>query len=158
MSTGAFYGKPQQRPVAGGMHVTVHLVPVSQGRLVVFDVVADQARGRWLPWTVLPAGGNPWETAARLADDWLQGAVDDISLADVLSLQVPGGGWELAVVFRVELTRVPAADGVREPFVYAEGAFDAIGSFDPVDLERWVKAGPDGAQHAATPQSDPLVF
>ena len=158
MSTGAFYGKPQERPVAGGMHVTVHLVPVSEERLVVFDVIADQARGRWLPWTVLPFGGNPWETAARLADDWLHGAVDDISLADVLSLQVPAGGWELAVVFRVQLTRVPANDGVREPFVYAEGAFDAIGSFDPVDLERWVKAKTTPGASGDGGGGDRLVF
>lgn len=151
MSNGAFFGKPQSGPVSGGMHVTVNLVPVFEGRLVVFDVTAAAARGRWLPWTTLPFAGNPWETASMLADDWLHGAINDLSLADVLSLPVPGEGWELALVFRAALTEVPEAepDRHRAPFVFAAGAFDAIGSFEPVDLERWVAAAP-----AETPVTD----
>jgi hypothetical protein len=36
----------------------------------------------------------------------------------------------------------PPADDARSPFTFAEGEFDAIGRFDPVDLERWVQGGP----------------
>lgn len=140
--SGAFFGRPQAAPVDGGFHVTIHLVPVFDGRLVVFDVTAAVARGRWLPWTVAPFAANPWEVAAELADDWLQGAIDDLSLVDVLSFESPGRGWELAIVFRAALTAVPPPEPGRErsPFVFAPGAFDAIAAFDPVDLERWVSA------------------
>ncbi|MCC7363735.1 MAG: hypothetical protein IT303_05150 [Dehalococcoidia bacterium] len=158
--SGAFFGRPQAQPVPGGMHVTVHLVPVSEGRLVVFDVTAAEARGRWLPWTTMPFGGNPWEVAATLADDWLDGAIDDISLVDVLSLSLSGSGWELAIVFRARLTALPPAEPARHraPYVFPTGAFDAIGSFDPVDLERWVAAGPAAAPGTGAPPEPGLLF
>lgn len=138
MSRQAFFGKPTGGLMAGGAHISVYLVPVYQRRLVVFDVAARQARGRWLPWDVMEFGANPYETAAALADDWCGGAVSSLTLADVMSFPFEGGGWELAIVFRAELTAMPAGDDARSPFVFAEGEVDAIGLFDPVDIERWI--------------------
>lgn len=147
----AFFGKPAASFVEGGAHVTLYLVPVYSNSLVVFDVHVPQARGRWLPWDVLDFGGNPYETASRLADDWCQGNVRDLTLVDVMSFAVPGGGWELAIVFRAELTELPVADEARTPVACEPGHVDAIGSFDPVDLERWVgaKARPSGPEETA---------
>lgn len=138
MSRQAFFGKPTGGLMAGGAHISVYLVPVYQRRLVVFDVAARQARGRWLPWDVMEFGANPYETAAALADDWCGGAVSSLTLADVMSFPFEGGGWELAIIFRAELTAMPAGDDARSPFVFAEGEVDAIGLFDPVDIERWI--------------------
>jgi hypothetical protein len=39
---------------------------------------------------------------------------------------------------------VPAPERERTAYLYPQGAFDAIGAFDPVDLERWVRAGGQG--------------
>jgi hypothetical protein len=138
----AFFGKPASGLTAGGTHISVYLVPVYRRRLVVFDVEAPQARGRWLPWDVLDFRGNPYETAAALADTWCGGAISSLTLADVMSFPFEGGGWELAIVFRAELTEMPPARDGRSPFVFREGEFDAIGLFDPVDIERWVTAAP----------------
>lgn len=126
----------------GGAHVAIYLVPVFEGRLVVFDVAASAARGRWLPWDILEFGGNPYEAAATLADDWCDGAVTDLALADAMSFPVSGGGWELALIFRAELDARPAGDDARTTVVFEPGQFDAIGNFDPVDLERWVGRAP----------------
>lgn len=134
----AYFGKPASTFVPGGAHVAIYLVPVSEGRLVVFDVAASAARGRWLPWDILEFGGNPYEAAARLADDWCDGAVSDLVLVDAMSFPFGGGGWELALVFRAELTALPAGDAARRAIIFDAGEFDAIGNFDPVDLERWV--------------------
>jgi hypothetical protein len=134
----AYFGKPQSNFVPGGAHVAVYIVPVFEGRMVVFDVTANAAKGRWLPWNVLPFGGNPYETAATLADDWCDGAVSALDLVDVMSLPFDNAGWELAIVFRAELTTLPSGDEHRTPYVFPDGRFDAIGNFDPVDLERWV--------------------
>jgi hypothetical protein len=140
----AYFGKPAPTFVPGGAHVAVYLVPVFEGRLVVFDVAASAARGRWLPWDVLGFGGNPYEAAAELADQWCEGAVSDLGLADAMSFPFGGGGWELALVFRAELTQLPRGDDARRTFAFEAGEFDAIGNFDPVDLERWVKRGQAG--------------
>jgi hypothetical protein len=131
------------------MQVTIYLVPVFAGQLVVFDVTLAQAKGRWLPWDVMDFGANPYEAASGLADDWCAGAVSDLALEDVLSLPLPQDGWELAIVFRAELTAKPEGDRSRIPALVARGSIDAIGPFDPVDLERWVAPGPDRA-------SDPM--
>lgn len=139
---GAYFGPPATGFVAGGTHVTVYLVPVFAGRLVVFDVTVREARGRWLPWDVLEWAGNPYEAAAALADQWCDGAPSDLRLVDLMSFTVEGGGWELAAVFRAELTALPAAGDARTPYTYPAGQYDAIGNFDPVDLERWVSAAP----------------
>lgn len=135
----------------GGAHVAIYLVPVFQGRLVVFDVAASAARGRWLPWDILEFGGNPYETAATLADDWCEGAVTDLALADAMSFPVGGGGWELALIFRAELNARPAGDDARTTVVFEPGQFDAIGNFDPVDLERWVSGGSQAETSAPKP-------
>ena len=137
----AYFGKPQPSFVPGGTHIAIYLVPVFEGQLVVFDVTAKAARGRWLPSAILPFGGNPYEAAATLAALWCEGAVTDLALADVMSFPFEPGGWELAVVFRAELTTAPAGDGDRTPVILPRSEFDAIGNFDPVDLERWVGAG-----------------
>lgn len=143
MSSGqgrAFFGPPEDGFVRGGAHLTVYLVPVVDGGLVVFDVEARQARGRWLPWDVLDFGQNPYEAASALADQWCNVPLRDLSLVDVMSLPVEGGGWELAIVFRGELVGVPPGDIHRKPVRFEPGQFDAIGQFDPVDIERWVGA------------------
>jgi hypothetical protein len=134
----AFFGPPKREPSEGGLQVSVHLVPVHEGRLVAFDIRSGQVRGRWLPWAVIDFRQNPYEAAALLADDWLDGALDDLRIADVLSIDGPLGGWELAIVFRAELSALPAGDQSRAPYVFKPGQYDAIGAFDPVDLERWV--------------------
>lgn len=157
----AFFGQPQKAFVPGGAHIAAYVVPVFEGRLVVFDVAAEQARGRWLPWDVLEFGGNPYETAAALVDEWCGGAVESLELVDALSLPFGAGGWEMALVYRAGLTEMPAGDADRQPYAYPEGAFDAIGSFDPVDLERWVRTDgppPDAAITESTRDGDPLVF
>jgi hypothetical protein len=113
---------------------------VHAGRLVTFDVQAGPVHGRWLPWAVIDYHQNPYEAAALLADDWLDVSLDDLRVADVLSIAGPLGGWELAIVFRAELAETPAGDTERRPFIFERGEFDAIGAFDPIDLERWVGA------------------
>ncbi len=137
----AYFGKPQATFVPGGAHIAVYLVPVFEGRLVVFDVSARAARGRWLPWNILPFAGNPYEAAATLADLWCGGAVSDLTLADVMSFPSEPGGWELAIIFRAELSAPPHGDDARTPVLLEQGQFDAIASFDPVDLARWVDHG-----------------
>ncbi len=141
---GAYFGQPVEGFVPGGTHVTVYLIPVFEGRLLAFDVTAREARGRWLPWDVLAWGGNPYEAASALADDWCGGAISDLRIVDVMSFGVEGEGWELATIFRAELAQAPAGDDVRTPHVYGRGEYDAIGNFDPVDLARWVEASPPG--------------
>ena len=141
----AFFGPPVSGPVPGGTQLSIYLVPVFEGRLVAFDVEAPEARGRWLPWDVLDLRENPYEAASELADFWCGVALTSLALADVMSFVQPGGAWELAVIFRAELSSAAKGDAERRPFVYAAGQFDAIGSFDPVDLERWVAPSGDGA-------------
>lgn len=140
----AYFGQPAESFVRAGAHVAVYLVPVFEGGLVVFDVTARAARGRWLPWDILEFGGNPYEAAAALADEWCGGALSDLSLADVMSFPFEGEGWELAIVYRAELTEMPVRDDVRTPYRFDPGEYDAIGSFDPVDLQRWVEHGGPG--------------
>lgn len=156
MSAPAYFGKPVAAFVPGGTHITVYLVPVFEGRLLAFDVRAKAARGRWLPWDALPFAGNPYETASELADDWCGGAMKDLQLVDIMSLEMPVEGWELAIIFRAELTALPEADVVREPHLFPEGRYDAIASFDPVDLERWVSR-PSPAR-PTLPGGERLVF
>ncbi|MCE7929421.1 MAG: hypothetical protein HUU14_08575 [Dehalococcoidia bacterium] len=135
-----------------GTMVTVYLVPVHEGRMVTFDVRAREAQGRWLPWSVLEFAGNPYMTASELADDWCDGAISDLSLVDVMSFNPPGGGWELAIVFRAELTALPRPREDRTPAVFDPGRFDAIGPFDPVDLQRWVEWRAPAGKALATPR------
>lgn len=156
----AYFGKPATTFEPGGTHVSVYLVPVFDGRLVVFDVAAREARGRWLPWDVLEWGANPYEIASALADQWCDVPLTDLTLADVMSFPVSGGGWELAIVFRAELSAAPAGDDARSPYLFPAGQFDAIGHFDPVDLERWVRGMSPAtrAEPPAKPETPQLLF
>jgi hypothetical protein len=122
----------------GGAHLAVHLVPVFDGCLVAFDV-GPPAPGRWLPWDLLPYGGNPYETAAALGDEWCDGAVIDLRLCDALSLDGPDESWELALIFRAELDAMPAGDDARAPVALAAGpALATVTRFAAADLERWL--------------------
>ena len=154
----AFFGPPRDAVTAGGAHVSVYLVPVFEGGLVVFDVQAREARGRWLPWDVLDFGQNPYEAASALADTWCNVSLHDLSLADVMSFPVEPNGWELAIVFRAELAEMPAGDAARIAVRNEPGHFDAIGPFDPVDIERWVTTVPSAS--AVEPRQRPggLLF
>jgi hypothetical protein len=157
----AYFGPPVTGFVPGGTHVTVYLAPVFEGRLVVFDVAAREARGRWLPWDVLGWRANAYECASALADQWCDVPLTDLALIDVMSFATEGGGWELAIVFRAELMEAPKGDAVRVPFLFPAGEFDAIGNFDTVDLARWVDAGAQGSAAAAPPRKldgPPLLF
>jgi hypothetical protein len=140
VSSRALFGPPQRTAAKGGLQVTVHLVPVFEGRLVAFDVSSGEVHGRWLPWAVIDYRQNPYEAAALLADDWLDNALHSLRIVDVMSLEGPLGGWELAIVFRAEMGALPSGDSERVPYPYPAGEYDAIGLFDPADLERWVAA------------------
>ena len=154
----AFFGRPFDALVAGGTHIAVYLVPVFEGRLAVFDVAAREARGRWLPWDVLEWGANPYETASALADQWCDVALNDLALVDVMSFPVAAGGWELAIVFRAQLSAAPRGDEARKPYLFPAGTYDAIGNFDPVDLERWVTGVGSKPLGGAKPGGPPLLF
>ena len=110
MAANALFGPPVRAFTPGGAHIAVHLVPVFAGAVVAFDVSARDARGRWLPWDLLPYGGNPYETAAALGDDWCDGAVLDLAIVDALSFPLAGESWELALVFRAGLAAAPGGD------------------------------------------------
>lgn len=153
----AYFGQPAETFVRDGAHIAIYLVPVFERGLVVFDVTAKAARGRWLPWDILEFGGNPYETAAALADEWCGGEISDLALVDAMSFPFEGSGWELAIIYRAELTRMPEVDEVRRPFRFDPGEYDAIATFDPVDLERWVERGSGGAVPGA-PSPGGLVF
>jgi hypothetical protein len=142
MAPRAFFGPPRDAPAPGGLHVSVHIVPVYADCLVVFDVTSPSAHGRWLPWAIIDFGQNPYEAASLLVDDWCDASLDDLSLADVMSLEVPGGGWELAIIFRASLTSAPSGDHERVAVLTGKGHYDAIGAFDPVDIQRWVETSP----------------
>jgi hypothetical protein len=157
----SFFGPPATSFVQGGAHIAVYLLPVYNGQLVVFDVEAAQARGRWLPWDILPWQGNPYELASEMADLWCQVPLADLALADVMSFPSPEDAWELAIVFRAELAEPARGDDLRTPYFFPHGQFDAIGPFDPIDLERWVtgtvtvRPGPGPSESApVTPVND----
>ena len=158
----SYFAGPKDSPQRGGMVVTVYLVPVYQGRLVVFDVTAPGAKGRWIPWQVLEFGQVPYESAAQLTDAWLNGAVSSLSLVDIMMLPAAGAGCELAIVFRCDATALPPRTAERDAFAYPDGHLDAIGGFDPVDLERWLLQTPAGADarppEPVEPPGERLVF
>lgn len=148
----SFFPPPAERFVSGGAHIAVYIVPVYQGSLVVFGVSAPEARGRWLPWTLLTFHGNPYEEAAALSDDWCDSAVTDLRLVDVISAASATGSWELAIVFRAELMAMPEGDRDRHPILLPAGEVEAVGLFDAVDLQRWVGDRP--AAEAPAPPPD----
>ena len=155
----AFFGPPVSGPVPGGTQLSVYLVPVFEGRLVCFDVTAREAQGRWLPWDVLDHQENPYEAASELADFWCGVPPLSLGLVDVMSLSAPGSPWELAIIFRCVLSEPPKGDGERRPYLFEPGRFDAIASFDPVDLERWVTgAATSAVAEQPKPRPDGLIF
>lgn len=148
MSAQAFFGRPREGFSAGGAHLCVYLVPVFEGRLVAFDVRVRGAEGRWLPWDILSYGGNPYEDATELTEEWCQGAVDDLRLVDVMT-RVAEGSWELSLVFRANLGAMPAEDAARTPIAIEPGDVEAIQQFDAIDLLRWMEAPASGGRGAA---------
>ena len=138
--------------MADGVLLSVHVVPVLEGRIVAFTLAAGGPKGRWLPWTVLPQGANPYEIASAVVDEWCDGAMSDLRLADVISRE-GNGGWELAIVFRAELTALPL--GARgAPRVCEAADLAAVQGFEAVDLERWL----GGGEAAAGGEAPKLVF
>lgn len=131
--------------MADGVLVTVHALPVHAGRVVAFAVDAPAVKGRWLPWTPLPPGGEPWETASALVDEWCGEALAaELRLADALAA---AGG--LALVFRAELTAMPGARR-GAPHACDPADLGAVRGFARADLERWLGA--------SAPAARPLVF
>lgn len=149
----AFFPAPKKGFQQGGAHIAVHLVPVYEGRLVAFEVTARGAEGRWLPWAVLDYQGNPYEHAAALVDDWCQGHVRDLRLVDVMSSEAEGS-WELAIVFRAELTAYPVPDGPRAPVGLQPPLGESLNRLPALELDRWLaltpppEVAPDPAPHA----------
>ena len=143
--------------MAGGVLLTVHVAPVLEGRLVSF-VLDGGPGGRWLPWTTLAQGANPYEIASTIVDEWCDGAMSDLRLVDVISRE-GDGGWELAVVFRAELTALPRGER-GAPRVCDPQDLAGVQGFEAVDLERWLGAAASDAGSAAAPEPDgpQLVF
>lgn len=154
MAVPARFGKPAGDFSREGSHIAVHLFPVYEGRLVAFDVPARQARGRWLPWDLLPFRGNPYETASALGDDWCDGAVTSLHLVDAISLVSPGESWELALVFRAELAEMPGGDADRVPVPLAADELAGIHRFEPVDLARWLDASAPAISESPAPRRE----
>ncbi len=137
--------------MAGGVLLTVHVAPVLEGSVVAFVFGADGPPGRWLPWTALPQGANPYEIASTIVDEWCDGAVSDLRLADVISREGEEG-WELAIVFRAALTALPRGER-GAPRLCDPQDLAAVQGFAAVDLERWRDMGV-----APAGQGAPLVF
>ena len=142
--------------MAEGVLLTVHVAPVLAGRLVAFALDAPGPAGLWLPWTPLGQGANPYEIAATIVDEWCDGAPSDLRLADVISRD-GDGGWELAVVFRAELTALPRGER-GAPRVCEPGDLAAVHGFAPADLARWASAGPGGEAPAPESEGSGLIF
>ena len=156
--TSAFFGPPKGSFQRGGAHIAVYLIPVFEGQLVAFDVTARGAQDRWLPWNILPFGENPYVEASALADDWCDGAMQDLRLADVLSGSADES-WELSLLYRVELTAMPAGDAMRTPVTLTLPLTTPIRQFSAADLERWVQAGkPQNARLAPASDAPKLLF
>ncbi len=118
--------------------LTTHVVPVFHGKLVLFEFEERSIAGRWLPWTTMEYGDNPYVTASAIVDEWCNGAMRDLRLVDVMSMQMDEGIWELAIMFRVELAALPAETSHRKPLLVEAAAASSVGRFETVDLERWV--------------------
>ncbi len=134
--------------------LTVHVVPVFKGVLIAFDVDAPEASGRWLPWTPLEHGGNPWETASAIVGEWCGGAVVELRLVDVIA-RGAGAEWGLALVFRAELTALPGGER-GQPHPCAPPEHGSVRGFAAADLARWLAQSPGGV--AASSHTPPLVF
>lgn len=145
----SFFGPPGDAAQQGGAHVAVYLVPVFHGQLATFDVDIPGVRGRFLPWTILEYGGNPYADASLLVDDWCEGAVSDLRLVDVIGGHRVEGSQELAIVFRAELTAPPAGDPNRVTALVPGDAVEQVGPFPASELQRWVAF--EDVEHTPTP-------
>lgn len=154
MAEDARFGPPVAGFTPGGAHIAVHLVPVYAGQIVAFDI-GRPVPGRWLPWDLLPFGGNPYETAAALGDGWCDGAVVDLRICDALSLPEPGASWELALIFRAELASLPAGDDRRSPVHLGPAELGSVRRFAAQELARWLGTAPAGPPRDDAPR---LVF
>jgi len=112
------------------------------GQLAAFDLKASDRQARWLPWTVMDFGASPYVAASELAEHWCQGAFSDLFPVDVISFDTPDGGWELAIIFRANLTVEPRPPANGSVSLMPPGGLDAIGPFAPADLERWLTLRP----------------
>lgn len=139
--------------MASGVLLSVHVVPVLEGRIVAFVLEPPGPKGRWLPWTVLEQGANPYEIASTIIDEWCDGAMSDLRLADVIS-RAGDNGWELAIIFRAELTALPGHER-GAPHVCDMQDLAAVQGFEAVDLERWLGGGASPAMEGDSPK---LVF
>ncbi len=139
-----------------GVLLSVHVVPVLEGRIVAFVLDAGGPKGRWLPWTVLKHGANPYEIASTVVDEWCDGAMSDLRLVDVISRE-GSDGWELAVVFRAELTALPRGER-GSPRVCDPQDHGSIEGFEAVDLERWLGAAAPAAASTLDADGSRLVF
>ena len=90
--------------------------------------------------TTLAQGANPYEIASTIVDEWCDGAMSDLRLVDVISRE-GDGGWELAVVFRAELTALPRGER-GAPRVCDPQDLAGVQGFEAVDLERWLGMSP----------------
>lgn len=140
--------------MASGVLLSVHVVPVLEGRIVAFVLDPPGPKGRWLPWTVLEQGANPYEIASTIIDEWCDGAMSDLRLADVISRE-GDTGWELAIIFRAELTALPSHER-GAPHICDPQDLAAVQGFEGVDLERWLGVGT--AAPATEGDSQELVF
>ena len=144
--------------MAGSVLLTVHVVPVLQGQLVTFLLEAPGPGGRWLPWTVLKQGANPYEIASTIVDEWCDGAMSDLRLVDVISRE-GDEGWELAVVFRAELTALPRGER-GEPRVCESPDLATVHGFERGRPGALAGHGSGAPSQPATPDPDgpQLVF
>ncbi len=140
---GAYFPPPRTSFRPGDSFISVHLVPLWQGRLVVFDIDEPPARGRWLPWTVAWFQANPYEVASALVEEWCGTFPHDLRFVDALSFETEGGGWELALVFRAELGEQPVSAAGRRLVLVDPADLAPVGRFDAADLARWARPNDD---------------
>lgn len=155
MTALSFFGRPEKSFKAGGAHIAIYAVPVYDGKLVVYDIDASGITGRFLPWTVLAFGGNPYADASLLVDDWCQVPVSSLRLIDVIGGHQAEGSRELAIVFRAELFEPPRGDAHREPVLLDASDLEPIGPFPVTELQRWLAAGTPPAPAAPEPANPP---
>ena len=134
----AIFGKPTKSISPGGTFLTVHIIPVYKRKLIAFDVIAPEAKGQWFPWTVLTFGTEPYEAAANLVDDWCNGSIKRLELCDVLTFKSYEGAWQISLVFRSELTKIPQGVAKRKPLVFEKEIPPVIDKFKGADIQRWM--------------------
>ena len=147
----ATFGPPRGGISPRGAFVSIYLVPEWDGHLIAFDVVAKEAPGRWLPWTIADFGASPWETASALSNEWCGDTTESIELVDTISFETDSAGWELALVFRARLNALPPGETERIPVVSQPDDARLSVPFAAADLGRWI------ARQASATASGDLV-